>query len=106
MAAEHEIKEVCDSIVRAFRPERIILFGSHATGTASKYSDVDMLVVMAFEGSGVEKGVEVLRTIKPRIPLDLIVRRPEEVRRRLALHDYFLTQIVQAGRLLYESAHD
>jgi predicted nucleotidyltransferase/predicted DNA-binding transcriptional regulator AlpA len=33
-------------IVRGFRPERIILFGSQARGEANQYSDIDLLVVM------------------------------------------------------------
>ncbi len=58
---------------------------------------------MSFEGSAIEKGLEVIETIRPRIPLDLIVRRPDDLRRRLALHDFFLTQAVRGGKVLYES---
>jgi predicted nucleotidyltransferase len=32
-------------LVRAFAPERIVLFGSHAKGVAQPGSDVDMLIV-------------------------------------------------------------
>jgi len=38
-------------IVRRFRPERVILFGSHARGEAGPDSDVDLLIVMPVEGS-------------------------------------------------------
>jgi len=104
VVTEREISTVCDAIVRAFKPERVILFGSHAAGAASAHSDVDLLVVMSFEGSAIEKGLEVIEAIRPRIPLDLIVRRPDDLRRRLALHDFFLTQAVRGGRVLYESS--
>ncbi len=33
-------------LVRGFRPERIILFGSQATGTADADSGIDLLVVL------------------------------------------------------------
>ena len=33
-------------IVEQFDPDRIVLFGSHARGTAGRDSDVDLLVVM------------------------------------------------------------
>ena len=36
-------------IVRKFRPEKIILFGSHARGEAGADSDVDLLIVMPVE---------------------------------------------------------
>jgi predicted nucleotidyltransferase len=46
------IEEVAERIVREFNPERIILFGSHAYGTPGPDSDVDLLVVLPFEGKG------------------------------------------------------
>ena len=46
-----EIQKLCEQISRDFRPERIILFGSHAYGSPTPDSDVDLLVVMPFEGS-------------------------------------------------------
>jgi len=99
------IRELSDQIARAFEPERIILFGSHAYGTPTNDSDVDLLVILSFEGHNTGKAVEIMNEINPRIPVDLVVRTPEEVRRRLALNDFFLREIVEKGKVLYESAH-
>jgi predicted nucleotidyltransferase len=41
-----EIQGIVDQIVQRFRPCRIILFGSYASGTPTPDSDVDVLVVM------------------------------------------------------------
>ena len=41
-----QIRKLCDQIAREFHPERIILFGSHASGHARPESDVDLLVIM------------------------------------------------------------
>jgi predicted nucleotidyltransferase len=38
-------------LVRAFAPERIVLFGSHAKGVAQPGSDVDMLIVADSSGA-------------------------------------------------------
>ena len=38
-------------IVKRFHPDRVILFGSHARGTAGPDSDVDLLVIMPVAGS-------------------------------------------------------
>ncbi len=43
------IDKMVRRLVRRFRPEQIILFGSHARGTAGLDSDVDLLVVMPLE---------------------------------------------------------
>jgi predicted nucleotidyltransferase len=38
---------ITDRIVRSFRPERIVLFGSCARGDTNSDSDVDLLVVLS-----------------------------------------------------------
>ena len=46
VASETFISTMVDRIVGAFQPSRIILFGSHARGTATEWSDVDLLVIL------------------------------------------------------------
>ena len=97
------IKEFCERVGKEFRPRRIILFGSYAYGKPTEDSDVDLLVVMPFQGNGMRKAVEIETKIPPRFPLDLVVRSPRQMRSRLALHDFFLQEVVEKGKLLYES---
>ena len=66
-------------IVKKFRPEQVILFGSHARGEAGPDSDVDLLVVMPVEGSVREKAIEIqLALHKFFTPIDIIVTTPEK----------------------------
>jgi len=50
MANVAQIIKFVNRVAEAFRPERVILFGSHAYGTPTADSDVDLLVVMPHEG--------------------------------------------------------
>ena len=43
-------------------------------------SDVDLLVVMEFEGRPQEQAFEIRRALPRSFPLDLLLRRPEEIR--------------------------
>ena len=43
--------------------------------------------------------------IKPRFPIDIMVRKPEELKQRLELGDFFLREIMEKGKVLYEAAH-
>jgi predicted nucleotidyltransferase len=104
MTDRETIETLSQRIVEVFAPQRIILFGSHATGQAHAGSDVDLLVVLPYEGSPVSMSVEILRALQPRVPVDVIVRTPEEMERRLALGDFFLREIMARGVVLYESA--
>lgn len=105
MVTMAEIQEVADRMVEAFHPDRVILFGSYAYGTPAPDSDVDLLVIMSFQGAAVDKAVEMLSRVNPRFGVDLLVRRAEDVERRVGLGDFFLREILEKGRVLYESAH-
>jgi predicted nucleotidyltransferase len=97
------IKALSDRIVREFRPERIILFGSYASGDPNEDSDIDLLVVLPFEGKAAYKAGEIRTRVRPEFPLDLIVRTPEQVAERLAMNDWFIRDIFAKGRILYEA---
>ncbi|MBT3295352.1 MAG: nucleotidyltransferase domain-containing protein [Verrucomicrobia bacterium] len=89
-------------LVAKFRPERVILFGSYAEGRPTEDSDVDLLVVMDHPGRDVEQAYKIRRSVKRSFPLDLVVRTPETVHRRLSQNDTFLSTVFSRGRTLYE----
>jgi predicted nucleotidyltransferase len=100
-----KILSLSDSIAREFRPDCIILFGSYAYGNPGENSDVDLLVVLPFEGKPVRKALEIVQSISPKFPVDLLVSTPEQVKERIALNDWFMREIIEKGRKLYESGN-
>ena len=52
------------SIVSAYQPERVILFGSQARGDAQPDSDVDLLVVFDQRGDDRERRIGIRRALK------------------------------------------
>jgi predicted nucleotidyltransferase len=102
MVDEQSIQELCDRIVREFDPERIILFGSYASGKPTPDSDVDLLVIMSFEGKNFWKSLEILNRTNPRFPIDLLARRPEDTERRYREGDPLIREALDHGKVLYE----
>ncbi len=100
------IDEVVRQIVARYRPQRVILFGSYASGSPHPGSDVDLLVVMDTPLKETEQAVRICQTVEHHFGLDLIVRTPENLRRRLNLGDPFLSEIVSKGEVLYERTDD
>jgi len=98
----HDIQHVCDQIVAKFKPDSVILFGSYATGQVTLQSDVDLLVVMPFSGKKVYQSVQIASAIEYPFPLDLLVRRPEEVIRRYKGRDPLIREALDKGIVLYE----
>jgi len=99
-----QIEDLCARIAREFRPQRVVLFGSYAGGRPTRDSDVDLLVVLPFRGRPARKAAEIRTRVRCRFPLDLLVRTPAQVRRRLAQNDSFLTDLLGKGWVLYEKA--
>src|SRR5947199_6294947 len=95
------IRRFARQVAERFRPERIILFGSHAYGTPHADSDVDILVVMPARNE-IDQACRIDRKIAPPFPLDLIVRTPNRLAWRLKEGDSFLQEIVAEGKVLYE----
>src|SRR5712672_2872219 len=100
-----KIRDLTLQIAREFNPERIILFGSYAYGQPGNDSDVDILVVLPFKGKPVRDASEIRNKVNAGVPLDLIVRTPEQVAERIAQNDWFMREIVERGRTLYEANH-
>jgi len=98
-----EIKKFAGNIAEHFHPERIILFGSYATGKPDEFSDVDLLVVMPFKGRSARVACEIISKTLPKFPVDIIVRTPKELAKRLSLNDYFLNDITKNGKVMYET---
>lgn len=96
------VRAMVDRIVRRFRPERVILFGSHARGDAGPESDVDLLVVMEVEGSRRQKQLEVRREVHDvRGPKDVLVTTPEEFEWRRRVPGTVERSAALEGRLVY-----
>jgi predicted nucleotidyltransferase len=105
MITRKAIARLCKRIADQFSPERIILFGSRAYGRARRDSDVDLLVVMRYRGMSMRKAAEIRSRVEPEFPVDLIVRSPQEIEKRLSMNDQFLRQVVRRGKVMYEAAH-
>lgn len=105
MVSMSSIREFSRQIAAEFHPERIVLFGSYASGSPTPDSDVDLLVVMPFEGKSVNQSVEMRVRLRPQFPVDLIVRTPQAVQQRLDMGDTFIRDILSDGKVLYEADH-
>ncbi len=100
-----DIQTLAARIAAEFRPSRIILFGSRAYGTPREESDVDLLVVMPFEGSRLGKEIEIAGRVHPgTYPLDILVRTPVEMSWRYKGGDPLIRDAVDRGVVLYEAA--
>jgi predicted nucleotidyltransferase len=100
-----DIQNFVADMAREFLPEKVILFGSYAAGNAGVESDIDLLVVMSEDVSGVRVAADIITRLKPVLPVELVVRSSRQIRERLALNDFFLREIMTKGKELYAAPH-
>ncbi len=105
MITPAQIQHVTDEIARKFQPDKIILFGSYAYGTPTEDSDVDLLVVLPFEGRKSKKAIEIRSAVSAKFAMDLIPITAERLRHRIEIEDFFLREVVERGKVLYEADH-
>ncbi|MCY3902336.1 MAG: nucleotidyltransferase domain-containing protein [Caldilineaceae bacterium] len=103
MTEEAIVDTMVDRIVARFQPARILLFGSRARGTDSRWSDVDLLVVMEEVADKRRAAVEMGRTLRD-LPVskDIIVTTPEEIARRGHIVGTVLRAALRDGKVVYE----
>ena len=105
MIERKKIEQLSLAIAQEFKPDKIILFGSYAYGNPQDDSDVDLLVILPYKGSSFRKTWEILNKIQPKFAIDLLVRTPVEVEQRLGWNDFFLREIMEKGKVIYESVN-
>jgi predicted nucleotidyltransferase len=95
-----QIRFIAEKIKEKFSPEKIILFGSYGYGTPKKGSDFDLFIIMDTNISVREQAFLIRRELTGSIPIDVIVRTPQQVEERIMLGDFFIKQILQKGVIL------
>lgn len=100
------IRAIAGHIAEKFDPEKIILFGSHAYGKPTGWSDVDLLVVMDTPMGELQAIIEVGDSLPDlSFKVDIIVRSRIVLEKRKQLGDWFLREITKKGKVLYERAN-
>lgn len=93
---------IIQRLIAGYDPDRIILFGSHASGNADEESDIDLLVVKETDRRPVERRIEVERLLVDRqVPLDVLVYTPREMWDLYAAGSPLIEAVMESGRVLY-----
>jgi predicted nucleotidyltransferase len=94
---------IVNRIVSLAQPEKIILFGSRALGTAHPDSDIDLLVIARSEQPRYRRAAPIYGVLSDILaPMDILVYDPREVEEWSGVPQAFVTTAVRQGTVLYE----
>jgi len=105
MVTARQILNVSDQIAKKFSPQKIILFGSYAYGKPNEDSDVDLMVVMNYRGPAPRKEAKIRLALDKTLSIDVFVKSAAQIRRRLAIEDFFIQDILEKGLVLYDASN-
>jgi predicted nucleotidyltransferase len=96
--------EMTDRLVNEFDPDKVILFGSHAWGKPTEFSDIDLYVIVP---DSEERPLARLRRALAclegmRVAKDVLVRTRTETEKYRQVIASLESQVLDKGRVLYE----
>lgn len=98
---QSQIDSITQQLIKKYHPEKIILFGSGASGQMGPDSDLDFFIVKDDKKDAYHRMVEVSGLVEKDIAADFIIYTPQEFSERLRLGDPFIKSIISEGRVLY-----
>ncbi|MEJ5167039.1 MAG: nucleotidyltransferase domain-containing protein [Thermoanaerobaculia bacterium] len=104
LLTEDQIKLIAEKIREKFKVEKIILFGSYASGKPDKNSDIDLLVIIETDEKYPKLAAKIRLYLEENLgfsfPMDIFVRTPEEIENRIKMGDFFFKKILREGIIL------
>jgi predicted nucleotidyltransferase len=104
---EAVLRQLLEVLIREYHPEKVILFGSYASGEPHADSDVDLLIIKNTDLPFYKRGGQVrklIRRVRGSLPMDIIVLTIPELSAQLERGNVFLEQVLREGEVLFEQA--
>ena len=99
------LHEIVRRVLSVAHPDRIILFGSAATGQMTKDSDIDLLVVEPAPANTGERSVEIRDAVGDiGFPVDIVVMRTDRFERTKRVIGGLAYPANKYGRVIYATA--
>jgi len=98
-----KIYDIVARIVAKFNPDKIILFGSYASGTPDNDSDIDLLVIQDTDLPRHKRSFDIQKMlIGSMIPMDIFVYTNNEFEKEKNEKYSFLNSAIKTSKILYE----
>ncbi len=97
------LANIVRSVVRAAKPEKIVLFGSAARGEMGPDSDYDILVIKGGKFNCHRVTTAIYDQLSGEAPVDAVVVTPEDVERYRDTHCLVICPALREGKVIYEA---
>ncbi|MBU0502395.1 MAG: nucleotidyltransferase domain-containing protein [bacterium] len=99
---EKHLDLITKNIIENDKPQKIILFGSYASGNPTSSSDLDLLIIKDSPLPRHKRSKEIRKRFRGlKVAMDLLVYTPEEINKWKDVPTSFINQILIKGKVLY-----
>ncbi|RLD68528.1 MAG: nucleotidyltransferase domain-containing protein [Bacteroidetes bacterium] len=104
---EAKIREISDTIAKNYAPDKIILFGSYATGNYNENSDIDLLIIKDTDRPRYKRGQTVRKFLYgSMVPIDIVVYTNSEVEENKDTKYTFIYEVLKTGKVIYDKKNN
>jgi uncharacterized protein len=105
LISQQTIDGIVATITSAFKPSKILLFGSYANGQATPDSDLDLLIVMDTDRPRNKRSTPIRLLFRPMpCSMDVLVFTPQEVAYWNGTVNHIITAAFQTGKVVYDGS--
>jgi len=99
---DNALGQILQVLKKEYRPQKVILFGSMASGDVGEWSDIDLLIVKETNLPFLQRLKQVALLCQVPVGVDYLVYTPDELHQMLTNRNPFITEVMATGKLLYE----
>ena len=101
---EIELNSFTQKVKQEYHPEKIILFGSFASGKINESSDLDVVVVAESKDNFWDRLMKISKLCSHKIGMDVLFYTPEEFDKLIKTRTFFKKEILEKGEIIYDKA--
>lgn len=99
---ENELKSFVAGAKAAYKPEKMILFGSFASGRVTDESDLDLIVVANTKEDFWTRLKNISKYCSHKVGMDVLIYTPEEFNNLINSRSFFKKEILGKGKVIYD----
>jgi uncharacterized protein len=99
---QQEVERYVQILKEKEQPDKVILFGSLATGDVHEWSDIDLVVIKPTGLPFLKRTRALRKTIDPQVALEILCYTPEEFAQLSTERRFFRDEIISKGKVLYD----
>jgi len=100
-ALKENLERIIVDLKEKYDPNKVILFGSYASGKINNFSDLDLLIIKDTKSKFFDRLREVTKICNYNIGVDFLVYTPEEFEDQLNKNLFFKEEVISKGKVIY-----